>query len=107
MVLVAWEVWSAFHVALNHWKLTSFFRHRFTAGYVSELLINGFKRPHGLLNAYIQHFTGFNVTDASTFVKEEGSDALPLLSQYKLDFSKLKKSLSSFVHSPSTNKLLR
>jgi hypothetical protein len=65
-----------------------FFRHRFTAGYVSELLINGFKRPHGLLNAYVQHFTGFNVTDASTFVKAEGSDALPLLSQYKLDFSK-------------------
>lgn len=97
MVLVAWEVWFClFHVALNHWKLTRvFFRHRFTAGYVSELLINGFKRPHGLLNAYVQHFTGFNVTDASKFVNAEGSDALPLLSQYKLDFSKLKKSRSS------------
>ena len=89
---------SAFSSRLNYWKLIGFFsRHRFTAGYVSELLINGFKRPHGLLNAYVQHFTGFNVTDASTFVKAEGSDALPLLSQYKLDFSKLKKSLSMFL----------
>ena len=31
-----------------------------------------------------------------SFVKAEGSDALPNLSQYKLDFSKLKKSASHF-----------
>ena len=86
-----------FSCRLNHLEIDKvFFRHRFTAGYVSELLINGFKRPHGLLNAYVQHFTDFNVTDASTFVKAEGSDPLPLLSQYRLDFSKLKKSLSIF-----------
>ena len=95
MVLVAWEVWSALFMSLESFEtVEGFFRHRFTAGYVSELLINGFKRPHGLLNAYVQHFTGFNVTDASTFVEAESSDALPLLSQYKLDFSKLKKSPS-------------
>lgn len=68
------------------------FRHRFTAGFVAELLRNGFRRPHGLLNAYVEHFTNFNVTDAITFVEEEGTDSLPVLSQYKLDFSKLKKS---------------
>lgn len=67
-------------------------RYRFTAGFVAELLVDGFKRPHGLLNAYVQHFTNFNVTDAPFFIKAEGSDPLPLLSQYRLDFSKLKKS---------------
>ena len=86
---------SAFFVSLELSEIDKgVYRHRFTAGYVSELLINGFKRPHGLLNAYVQYFTGFNITDASTFVEAEGSEALPLLSQYKLDFSKLKKSPS-------------
>ena len=69
-----------------------YIRYRFTAGYVAELLSNGFRRPHGLLNAYVEHFTNFSVTDASAFVKAEGTDPLPVLSQYRLDFSKLRKS---------------
>ena len=73
-------------------------RYRFTTGYVAELLLNGFKRPHGLLNAYIQHFTNFNVTDASHLVKLEGSESLPTFSQYRLDFSKLKKSAIVFSY---------
>ncbi|KAJ2918891.1 hypothetical protein MD484_g1487, partial [Candolleomyces efflorescens] len=67
-------------------------RHRFTTGYVSELLLNGFRQPHSLLNAYILHFSGFKVTDSQEYVKQEQQDNLPVLSHYRLDFSKLKKS---------------
>jgi len=73
-------------------------RYRFTSGYVSELILNGLRRPHGLLNAYVEHFTSFKVTDAPLFVASEGLDALPILSQYKLDFSKLKKSTSHLLN---------
>ncbi|KAF8970889.1 hypothetical protein BDZ97DRAFT_1694140 [Flammula alnicola] len=84
-------------------------RYRFTAGYVSELLLNGFRRPHGLLNAYVQHFTNFNVTDAPEFIRGEGSDPLPVLSQYRLDFSKLKKNsdMLSTIHQLTTHYLMR
>ncbi|KAH9475550.1 hypothetical protein JR316_0012665 [Psilocybe cubensis] len=84
-------------------------RYRFTAGYVSELLLNGLKRPHGLLNAYVQHFANFNVTDASMFVKQEGKEALPVLSQYKLDFSKLKKNsdMLTTIQQLTTHYLMR
>jgi hypothetical protein len=61
---------------------------------VAELLLDGFKRPHKLLNAYVEHFTNFKVTDAVSFVNSEGQGALPVFSQYKLDFYKLKKSKS-------------
>jgi len=73
-------------------------RYRFTSGYVSELILNGLRRPHGLLNTYVEHFTSFKVTDAPLFVASEGLDALPILSQYKLDFSKLKKSTSYLLN---------
>ncbi|KIM37392.1 hypothetical protein M413DRAFT_20297 [Hebeloma cylindrosporum] len=84
-------------------------RYRFTAGFVAELLVDGFKRPHGLLNAYVQHFTNFNVTDAPFFTKAEGSGPLPLLSQYRLDFSKLKKNgdMLSTIHQLTTHYLMR
>ncbi|KAF8152550.1 hypothetical protein B0H34DRAFT_663642 [Crassisporium funariophilum] len=84
-------------------------RYRFTAGFVSELLVNGFKRPHGLLNAYVQHFTDFKLTDAPLLVKAEGSDPLPVFSQYKLDFSKLKKNsdMLSTIHQLTTHYLMR
>ncbi|TFK35170.1 hypothetical protein BDQ12DRAFT_325383 [Crucibulum laeve] len=84
-------------------------RHRFTAGFVAELLVNGFRRPHGLLNAYIQHFTHFNVTDAQNFVEAEGEEALPILSQYKLDFSKLKKNsdMLATIQQLTTHYLMR
>lgn len=59
---------------------------------MAELLRDGFKRPHGLLNAYVEHFSSFKVTDATSFVNSEGQGPLPVLSQYKLDFHKLKKS---------------
>ncbi|KDR71862.1 hypothetical protein GALMADRAFT_281689 [Galerina marginata CBS 339.88] len=84
-------------------------RYRFTAGYVSELLLNGFRRPHGLLNAYVQHFTNFSVTDASLFTSAEGVDPLPVLSQYRLDFSKLKKNsdMLTTIHQLTTHYLMR
>lgn len=63
---------------------------------MAELLLNGLKRPHGLLNAYVEHFTEFRVTDAVAFVSSEGDEGLPVLSQYKLDFFKLKKSVYHF-----------
>lgn len=59
---------------------------------MSELLLNGFRQPHSLLNAYILHFSGFRVTDGQEYVDQEEQTPLPVLSQYKLDFSKLKKS---------------
>ncbi|KAF8901314.1 hypothetical protein CPB84DRAFT_1777551, partial [Gymnopilus junonius] len=75
-------------------------RYRFTAGYVSELLSNGFRRPHGLLNAYVQHFTNFSA---------EGADPLPVLSQYRLDFSKLKKNsdMLTTIHQLTAHYLMR
>ncbi len=57
-----------------------------------DLIRNGFQQPHRLLNAYVQHFTGFSITDANEFVNEEEEDSLPMFSEYKLDFSKLKRS---------------
>lgn len=67
-------------------------RYRFTTGYVAELLLNGLNRPHRLLNAYVEHFTAFRITDAVSFVSSEGDEVLPVLTQYKVDFFKLKKS---------------
>lgn len=95
------RVWYWLHGRFVHFAIPRLLsltvcRYRFTAGYVSELLLNGFKRPHGLLNAYVQHFTNFIVTDAPSFVKNEGRDSLPVFTQYKLDFSKLKKSTFNF-----------
>ena len=75
--------------------LISRVRHRFTAGYVSELLIDGFKQPHALLNVYIHHFSGFSVTDGLSYIEPQ-QEPLPVLSQYKLDFSKLNKRMSPF-----------
>ena len=73
-------------------------RHRFTAGYIAELLNNGFQRPHSLLNSYITAFTQFTPTDAFDFTVAEGPDVIPISSRYTLDFHKLNK--SSFL-SPS------
>lgn len=66
--------------------------HRFTAGYVAELIRNGFRQPHRLLNAYVQHFTKFSISDADKYVEHEEQQDLPKLSQYRLDFSKLRES---------------
>ncbi|TFK68933.1 hypothetical protein BDN72DRAFT_768678 [Pluteus cervinus] len=49
-------------------------RHRFTAGFVTALLENGFRKPHTLLNRYIHHFTQFSPTDGQPFVQEEEKD---------------------------------
>ncbi|KAF9446423.1 hypothetical protein P691DRAFT_627847, partial [Macrolepiota fuliginosa MF-IS2] len=84
-------------------------RHRFTAGYVVELIRNGFQRPHRLLNAYVRHFTEFSITDACGYVDAEARDSLPMFSQYKLDFSKLKKNsdMLSTIHQVTTHYLMR
>lgn len=68
-------------------------RHRFTAGFIAELLNSGFQQPHKLLNTYIHQFTQFNPTDASEFVDAEGPGLVTISSRYKLDFHKLTKSL--------------
>ncbi|CAA7263844.1 unnamed protein product [Cyclocybe aegerita] len=75
----------------------------------AELLQNGFKRPHGLLNAYVEHFTNFKITDAVSLVASESLDALPVLSQYKLDFSKLKKNgdMLTTIHQLTSHYLMR
>ncbi|KAJ3505936.1 hypothetical protein NLJ89_g7152 [Agrocybe chaxingu] len=75
----------------------------------AELLQNGFKRPHGLLKAYVEHFTNFKITDAMSLVTLEGLDALPVLSQYKLDFSKLKKNsdMLTTIHQLTSHYLMR
>ncbi|KAF5335766.1 hypothetical protein D9611_009667 [Ephemerocybe angulata] len=83
-------------------------RHRFTAGYVSELLLNGFEQPHALLNAYVHHFSGFTVTDGADFIEPQ-TEPLPVLSQYKLDFSKLNKreDMLATIHQLSAHYLMR
>ena len=93
LILVAWEVsllLSFLYLSQDNGT------HRFTAGFVAGLIVNGFGRRHGLLNTYVEYFTHLSVTDAQTFVEAEGLDALPNISQYKLDFPKLKKSEDSF-----------
>ncbi|PPR06272.1 hypothetical protein CVT24_000891 [Panaeolus cyanescens] len=84
-------------------------RYRFTAGYVSELIMNGFRRPHGLLNAYVNYFTDYTITDAAPFLKSEGSSPLPILSKYRWDFSKLKKNsdMLSTIHQLTSHYLIR
>ena len=71
--------------------------------------MDGFRRPHTLLNAYILHFSGFRVTDGQHFVDEEHECPLPVFSQYRLDFSKLKKRNDMLVtiHQLSTHYLMR
>ncbi|KAH6879719.1 hypothetical protein BKA70DRAFT_1207313 [Coprinopsis sp. MPI-PUGE-AT-0042] len=84
-------------------------RHRFTAGYLSEVIADRFRRPHSLLNAYIRHFSGFKVTDAQQFVDEEPCLPLPVFSQVKIDFSKLRKNseMLSTIHQLTTHYLMR
>ncbi|KXN84651.1 hypothetical protein AN958_12029 [Leucoagaricus sp. SymC.cos] len=69
-------------------------RHRFTAGYVVELILNGFQQPHRLLNAYVE---------------QEAQDPLPKFSQYKLDFSKIKNNsdMESTIQRITTHYLMR
>ncbi|KAH6904037.1 hypothetical protein BKA70DRAFT_1299336 [Coprinopsis sp. MPI-PUGE-AT-0042] len=82
---------------------------RFTAGYLSEVIADRFRRPHSLLNAYIRHFSGFKVTDAQQFVDEEPCLPLPVFSQVKIDFSKLRKNseMLSTIHQLTTHYLMR
>ncbi|KAF8057442.1 hypothetical protein FPV67DRAFT_1527494 [Lyophyllum atratum] len=84
-------------------------RHRFTAGYVAELLNHEFQRPHTLLNSYIRHFTDFEPTDAHHFVVAEGSAPLTISSRYKLDFHKLTKNpdMIATIHQLTTHYLMR
>ncbi|KAF8882245.1 hypothetical protein BD779DRAFT_1612475 [Infundibulicybe gibba] len=84
-------------------------RHRFTAGFIAELLGSGFRKPHQLLNAYIEHFTQFNPTDAKAFVKAEGSGPISISSRYKLDFCKLTKNseMIATIHQLTTHYLMR
>jgi len=90
VVLATWQVRDLF---VNLFFETSRLnRYRFTAGYVTELIRDGFRQPHRLLNAYVRHFTGFSITDAAECVENEDEAPLPSFSQYKLDFSKLQKS---------------
>jgi len=90
VVLATWQVHDLF-VNLSP-ETSRLNRYRFTAGYVTELIRDGFRHPHRLLNAYVQHFTGFSITDAAECVENEDEAPLPSFSQYKLDFSKLQKS---------------
>ncbi|KAF8228667.1 hypothetical protein L208DRAFT_1424348 [Tricholoma matsutake] len=82
-------------------------RHRFTAGYVAELLDNGFHKPHTLLNAYIEYFTHFNPTDARIFVEAEGSGSIPISLRYKLDFSKFDADMIATIYQITTHYLMR
>ncbi|KAF5378063.1 hypothetical protein D9615_007518 [Tricholomella constricta] len=94
-------------------RLTERIGHRFTAGYIAELLKNGFQRPHALLNAYIEYFTDFKPTDAQDFVLAEGQGPISISSRYKLDFHKLTKTTSpdtdmiATVHQITTHYLMR
>jgi hypothetical protein len=60
---------------------------------VTELIRNDFQKPHRLLNAYIEHFTGFSITDANKYVTLEDQSGMPNFSPHRLDFSKLEKSV--------------
>ncbi|KAG5652567.1 hypothetical protein H0H81_004576 [Sphagnurus paluster] len=84
-------------------------RHRFTAGYLAELLESGFQRPHTLLNTYIEHFTDFRPTDAQDFVRVEPSGPISISSRYKLDFHKLTKNtdMITTIHQITTHYLMR
>ncbi|GLB43053.1 putative expressed protein [Lyophyllum shimeji] len=84
-------------------------RHRFTAGYIAELLNNDFQRPHTLLNTYIEHFTDFRPTDAQDFVDAEGPAPVSISSRYKLDFHKLTKNpdMIATIHQITTHYLMR
>lgn len=61
---------------------------------MAGLLFDGFKRPHGLLNAYVEHFSSFKLTDAVGFIDSKGQDTFPVRLPNKIDFGKLKKSES-------------
>ncbi|PFH45441.1 hypothetical protein AMATHDRAFT_159722 [Amanita thiersii Skay4041] len=67
-------------------------RHRFVEGYITELLANGFRRPHSLLNAYIKVFSGFEPTDAGRLVEAEGPVPFKIAHRYKINFKKLESS---------------
>ncbi|KAF9456088.1 hypothetical protein BDZ94DRAFT_1327205 [Collybia nuda] len=91
---------------MNYWLHG---RHRFTAGFIAELLNSGFQRPHTLLNAYIQQFAQFEPTDALEFVRAEGIGPANISSRYKLDFHKLTKNndMIATIHQITTHYLMR
>ncbi|KAF8737072.1 hypothetical protein AX14_013518 [Amanita brunnescens Koide BX004] len=87
-------------------------RHRFAAGYVTELLVHGYRQPHRLLNAYIRQFTGFDPTDGHEAVLEEEQENLQRLmleTRYKLDFKKLKENrdMTSTIHNILPHYMMR
>ncbi|KAG6908568.1 hypothetical protein DXG01_004126 [Tephrocybe rancida] len=84
-------------------------RHRFTAGYVAELLDNHFRGPHTVLNKYIEFFTDFTPTDAQEFVDEEDASDISISSRYRLDFHKLTKNpdMLTTIHRLTTHYLMR
>ncbi|KAG5731312.1 hypothetical protein E4T56_gene8114 [Termitomyces sp. T112] len=83
-------------------------RHRFTAGYIAELLNHGFRSPHTLLNRYIEFFTDFRPTDAQRYVDAEDS-TVSISSRYRLDFHKLTKNsdMIDTIHQLTTHYLMR
>ncbi|KAG6826257.1 hypothetical protein H0H87_007591, partial [Tephrocybe sp. NHM501043] len=83
-------------------------RHRFTAGYVSELLDNRFRSPHTLLNRYIELFTDFTPTDAQDYVNSEKT-GVSISSRYRLDFHKFNKNpdMLATIHQLTTHYLMR
>ncbi|KAG6865084.1 hypothetical protein C0991_005228 [Blastosporella zonata] len=84
-------------------------RHRFTAGYVAELLDNHFRSPHTLLNKYIKFFTDFTPTDGQEYVDAECSTGISISSRYRLDFHKLSKNpdMLTTIHQLTTHYLMR
>ncbi|KAJ6572178.1 hypothetical protein B0H19DRAFT_1256079 [Mycena capillaripes] len=50
-------------------------RYRFTTAFISELLFQGFRSPHRLLNSFVETHTGVTPTDGERWIAEESYDA--------------------------------
>ena len=71
-------------------KLNNFYRHRFTATYLSRLIKNDFESPHRVLNALISRLASFTPTDADNFITAK--PALPPIQPHRsFDFLQLTK----------------
>ncbi|KAJ7746507.1 hypothetical protein DFH07DRAFT_776401 [Mycena maculata] len=67
-------------------------RHRFTTAFLSELLCQGFRSPHKLLNAFVKSYTGVTPTDGQQWIAQEPDDVQwsQALQLNLFDFDKLK-----------------
>ncbi|ETW79652.1 hypothetical protein HETIRDRAFT_386139 [Heterobasidion irregulare TC 32-1] len=59
-------------------------RHRFTASLLSNILQNGLRSPHSVINLTIMEWTGYHATEASLFTVHEEAPSVDAISKQEM-----------------------